>query len=162
MDLLIKLAAGTRVANSGRVSLEIVGVGQQFEALLEQARDQGVTDILRFVPFQQDIWGLLAGWDAAILTSDHEGLPMICLEALACGVPVFARNVGGLRELVLGPEQGVLVDSSDPAELAARLVEFLATQVEVSGRRSRLPSSFTAESMCEGYLRVYERVKMTA
>lgn len=162
LDLLIKMAAAMRAAVSGRVRFEIVGDGPLREALLAQARDEGVSDIVTFVPFQQDIWRMLTGWDATILTSDHEGLPMICLEALACGVPVFARRVGGLRELVLGPEQGALVDSSDPAELAARLVEFLAGQGDVSSRRSRLPPSFTADSMCDGYLHVYEHVKVSA
>ena len=84
---------------------------------------------------------------------------MICLEALAGGVPVFARDVGGLRELVLGPEQGALLDSTDPAEMAARLVQFLQEYAGARDRHSRLPLKFTADSMCDGYLGVYERVK---
>ena len=84
---------------------------------------------------------------------------MICLEALAAGVPVFARQVGGLRELVLGPEQGTLVDSADPEEIARRLVRFVVEQVGAeSTRRNRLPPTFTAERMCAGYLDVYARV----
>jgi glycosyltransferase involved in cell wall biosynthesis len=159
LDLLIKVAAAARDLAPGAVRFEIVGDGPLRAELTAQARALQVTDIVTFVPFQQNIWSMLAGWDAAILTSDHEGLPMICLEALASGVPVFARNVGGLRELVLGPEQGALLDSTDPAEMAARLLRFLGEPSGAPAGRSRLPPAFTADSMCDGYLGVYERVR---
>jgi glycosyltransferase involved in cell wall biosynthesis len=156
LDLLIATAAAMR----GPTRFEIVGDGPLRPELVRQARELGVQDRVTFVPFQADIWSMLAGWDAVVLTSDHEGLPMIFLEALASGVPVFARDVGGLREVVLGPEQGVLLDSADPAEIAARLGSFLAERSLDETRRSRLPATFTADSMCDGYLNVYERVKI--
>jgi glycosyltransferase involved in cell wall biosynthesis len=160
LDLLIQIAAHAQRLAPGALRFEIVGAGPLQTRLLEQAQSAGVTDTVTFVPFQDNIWNTLGSWDVAILTSDHEGLPMICLEALAAGVPVFAREVGGLRELVLDPEQGMLVDSADPTELARELVRFSTEPPQLGQRRCRLPPSFTAASMCGGYLHVYERVRV--
>ena len=157
LDLLIEVAACAHRQSPGALRFEIVGAGPLLEQLLAQAHAAQLGDSVTFVPFQPDIWNTLASWDAAILTSDHEGLPMICLEALAAGVPVFARDVGGLRELVLGPEQGALSDSTDPAEIAAQLLCFVAQQSEPARRRNRLPAGFTVERMCEGYLETYRQ-----
>lgn len=161
LDLLIKIAACARHLAPGALRFEIAGAGPLREELIEQTRAAGIADTVSFVPFQSDIWNTLGSWDAVILTSDHEGLPMICLEALAAGVPVFARNVGGLRELVLGPEQGILIDSTDPADMAATLLKFVGQQCEsgIARRFSRLPAMFTSDRMCEGYLDVYLRLR---
>jgi glycosyltransferase involved in cell wall biosynthesis len=160
LDLLIQIAAGARNLAPGALRFEIAGAGPLREELIAQTRAAGVADIVTFVPFQSDIWNTLGSWDVVILTSDHEGLPMICLEALAAGVPVFARRVGGLREVVLGPEQGILTDSTDPVEIAALLLKFVGQQSESAParRRSRLPAMFTSDRMCEGYLDVYRKL----
>lgn len=158
IDLLIQIAAIVRQLASDTVHFQIVGGGPLQQQLLEQARSAGVADTVSFVPFQPNIWNTLASWDVAILTSDHEGLPMICLEALAAGLPVFARNVGGLREVVLGPEQGALLDSADPEKMAVALLEFIASPSATGPRRSRLPADFSADAMCAGYTGVYGRL----
>lgn len=155
IDLLIQIAAIVRQLASDTVHFQIVGAGPLQQQLLEQACSAGVADTVSFVPFQPNIWGTLGSWDVAILTSDHEGLPMICLEALAAGVPVFARDVGGLREVVLGPEQGVLLDSADPGKIAVALLEFFGSQSAAGPRRNRLPADFSADAMCAGYIGVY-------
>jgi L-malate glycosyltransferase len=160
LDLLIQVAAHAHRLAPDALHFEIVGTGPLHGQLLEQAQAAGVGGTVTFVPFQPYIWNTLAAWDVAILTSDHEGLPMICLEALAAGVPVFARDVGGLRELVLGPEQGRLIDSADPEELARQLLRFVSERPSPALRFSRLPPDFVAATACSGYLRIYEELAL--
>lgn len=54
-----------------------------------------------------------------------EGLPSTILEAFACGTPVFATPVSGIRDVVQEGETGFLMDDTDPAGLADRIVEIL-------------------------------------
>ena len=59
-----------------------------------------------------------------VLSSRSENLPLAVLEALCCGLPVVATSVGGVSEAV--GQDGALVPSDDPAELARAVEEVIA------------------------------------
>jgi glycosyltransferase involved in cell wall biosynthesis len=65
--------------------------------------------------------------DALCLPSFNEGLPNVCIEAAACGLPVVASNVGGVPEVVKEGVNGFLVPAGDPAALSAALQKALST-----------------------------------
>ena len=70
-----------------------------------------------------------------VLSSVHEALPNVVLEAMAAGLPVVATRVGGLPELVAPGETGWLVPPRDPAALAAALSQLLADPRDPAGLR---------------------------
>lgn len=78
---------------------------------------------------------LLGGADALVYPSLYEGFGLPVLEAMACGTPVIASNVAALPELVDGA--GVLVDPSDPDELAERIGSVIADHELRRGLRER-------------------------
>ncbi|MGH9580544.1 MAG: glycosyltransferase, partial [Terriglobales bacterium] len=86
--------------------------------------------------------------DILVLSSDHEGLPMILLEALSLGVNVVARSVGGIPEAITDGVHGVLVDSADPAVLAEKCLQLRADPI----RRKRMAQ--------EGFRRVADHFAM--
>jgi glycosyltransferase involved in cell wall biosynthesis len=59
--------------------------------------------------------------DVVVVPSRREGLGLVAIEALACGVPVVAANVGGLPEVVRDGENGLLIPPGDAVALAAAL-----------------------------------------
>jgi glycosyltransferase involved in cell wall biosynthesis len=61
--------------------------------------------------------------DAVVLSSRSEGLPNVLAEAKACGVPVIATDVGGVRELI--DENDRVVRPNDPAALAAAISDLI-------------------------------------
>lgn len=67
----------------------------------------------------------LASWynaaDVLVMPSQYETFGMVALEAMACGTPVIASNVGGLHHLVVNEETGYLVVPNDPQTLAEHL-----------------------------------------
>jgi D-inositol-3-phosphate glycosyltransferase len=67
--------------------------------------------------------------DVVVVPSRSESFGLVALEAAACGVPVVAAAVGGLRTLVADGVSGLLVDSRDPAAFAARIDGLLADPV---------------------------------
>jgi glycosyltransferase involved in cell wall biosynthesis len=82
----------------------------------------------------------MAAADLITLPSYMEGCPNVILEALACGRPAVATNVGGIPEILNG-ESGELVPPRDPAALAHALASVLdrnwdATDLSARGSRS--------------------------
>jgi glycosyltransferase involved in cell wall biosynthesis len=106
----------------------IAGDGSEEARLKNLARTLAIQDRVLFLGHRSDIADVLRALDVLVLCSDHEGLPMILLEALSLGVPVVARRVGGIPEVLEDGVNGVLVDSPHPAALAARCLEVLADE----------------------------------
>ena len=59
--------------------------------------------------------------DIFVYPSYHEGMPMAVIEAMACGLPIIASEVGGLPDLVLHGQNGLLVPAGQPDQLAAAI-----------------------------------------
>jgi teichuronic acid biosynthesis glycosyltransferase TuaC len=108
-------------------SLVILGDGPLREKLQEQARTLQIAHHVRFVGSckhdQVPLW--INASDTVCLASSNEGLPNVLREALSCGRPVVATDVGGVAELVSSPAYGRLVPAGDTAGMAQALNEVL-------------------------------------
>lgn len=102
----------------------------EFEVLANMKRiiaekDMGYcVHITGYIPDEQ----LVATYRQAamfVLPSLFEPFGMTALEAMACGRPVVASRLGGIREVVTSEESGLLVDPADPAELSAAIIRLL-------------------------------------
>jgi glycosyltransferase involved in cell wall biosynthesis len=92
--------------------------------------------------------------------SRADNLPLAILEAMACGRPVLGTRVGGIPELVLDGETGLLVDAEDP-EAMARALDRLAASPELRrelGRkaRERAAEHFSADGIARRTVSLYE------
>ncbi len=101
--------------------------------------------------------------DAALFVyiTDLEGLGSAALLAMAYGVPVIASEVGGLPEIVIDGETGLLT-SNEPVEVA-RAIQRLLGDRELAERlaaraRARVEKEFSIDRMVHGTQRVYERI----
>lgn len=63
--------------------------------------------------------------DFLVLPSHSEGLPQVVLEAMNCGLPVIATDVGGTKEAVIDGETGLLIPARDPVALAAAMTSLI-------------------------------------
>ena len=104
----------------------IAGEGREEARLRALTQSLGLGDRVSFLGHRNDIYDVLRALDILVLCSDHEGLPMVLLEALCLGVVVVARAVGGIPEVIQNGANGILVDSSDPRSLANACVQVLA------------------------------------
>lgn len=113
VDLLLDAVARVPTAE-----VCIVGGGRERAALERRAERLGIAHRAHFAGEQRDPRPWLAAFDVFALASDWEGMPNAVLEAMAAGLPVVATRVGGVPELVVPGETGLLVDRGDPAALA--------------------------------------------
>ncbi|MBO5889906.1 MAG: glycosyltransferase [Alistipes sp.] len=100
--------------------------------------------------------------DLFMLPSNYEGLPMVIIEAMSCGKPVVASDVGGVSEIVRNDVNGYTLPNM--AELFAERIEAILSD---SGLYKRLSDSsleifereLTVNRMVEGYMSVYNSLK---
>ena len=97
------------------------GGGSYERQLRELAASLNVTARVRFLGFRSDAPKLLQASDAFVLPSTHEGLPLSILEAQACGVPVVASDIPGVREIIDDGVTGFIVSADDPDGYSERL-----------------------------------------
>ena len=147
LDILIEAVANLR-AHDANVTAVIVGDGPELENLRRLAVERGVADHVRFTAAlpnhmvraelaEADVFCLPCRVDEA---GDRDGIPVVLMEAMACGVPVVAGDLPAIRELVEDTVTGRLVPADDPATLAEVLASFLedrpsATALGRAGRR---------------------------
>ncbi len=127
LDVLIDAFAKT--CQSHAVCLKIAGEGSEQAALQLRAEDLGVSDRIEFVGHQKDVVRFYQSLDLFVLPSlSTEGLPLVLLEAMACGCPVVATAVGGSVEIFDNPKQGLLVSPGDVWALAKAMDSIVASK----------------------------------
>ncbi len=137
----------------------IAGTGREEEALKNSLRGSELEQRVLFLGGRDDIYDVLRAMDLLLITSDHEGLPTVLLEAMALGIPVVARNVGGIGEVISDNVSGRLVNSADAAAIAGAALPLL-TAGEL---RSRLidngfktVQAFSATRNAARYMHIYQ------
>jgi glycosyltransferase involved in cell wall biosynthesis len=156
----IFLAAAQEIVSSeANTKFVIAGEGDEEQTLRRLTHDLQLDDQVLFLGHRDDVFDVLRAMDVLVFCSDHEGLPMALLEALYLGVPVVARPVGGIAEVIQNGVSGVFVDSSDPRALAKECVNVLR---DADGRKRmaeagiRLVSAkFTAGNSAAEVARLY-------
>jgi D-inositol-3-phosphate glycosyltransferase len=115
------------------VTLVIVGGPSGADGEMELARthalvaELGVAEQVRFVPPQPhaDLADFYRAADVCLVPSRTESFGLVALESAACGTPVVAASVGGLRTLIDDTHTGFLVDGRDPVDFAAPVARLL-------------------------------------
>lgn len=105
-----------------------VGDGIDFQGLKESASDLESAGLVRFTGLLQDekLVNVLSSSDFLVLFSNYENMPVVILEAFACGLPVVATRVGGIPEMV-NNENGLLIDAANESQLIDALKIMLDT-----------------------------------
>jgi D-inositol-3-phosphate glycosyltransferase len=150
--LIVNIIGGASGANT-----------EEVDRLKELTTWLGIDDVVRFAP--PVARGDLAQWyraaDLVIVPSYSESFGLVALEAQACGTPVVATAVGGLRTAVADGISGVLVDGHDPkawSSVIARLLQEPQRRVLFSMGAIEHASHFGWDATARGTLDIYDQV----
>ena len=140
----------------------IVGQGVLEATLRQQIKSLNLEKQVLLTGFRSDVLSLQKGFDVFVMSSLSEGLGTSVIDAIACGRPVDATNVGGLPELVDPGKTGQLVSPHDPGALADAILNILqdkALQVRYGHAASkRARQLFSAERMIDETLSIYHKM----
>ena len=139
-DRLLALVAALKALRP-QVRVAIVGDGPLLESTRRRAVELGLADHVQFLGRREDVSAILRRARALVMTSENEGLSIALIEALACGLPVFAPHVGDLAELLSHGRNGAFIDVTDPAGAARVIASILDdpprwTEMSAAARRT--------------------------
>jgi glycosyltransferase involved in cell wall biosynthesis len=140
--------------------IELIGEGPQEPQLREMVRLSGVSDRVVFRGFlsQDEVRDAMQRARIFVLPSLEEGLGVVLLEALACGTPVVASDVGGIPDIVTR-DVGALVPPADPSCLRDAIVRILRSPelwAEFStNARARVVMSFDWDHIAQRFVTLY-------
>jgi glycosyltransferase involved in cell wall biosynthesis len=95
-----------------------VGDGPESDEIKINVEKYGLKDFFKFVGYQKDVLSFIHRMDFVILPSKSEGFPNVVLEAMACQKPVVATRVGGVSEVVIDGETGIIIEPGDVTALS--------------------------------------------
>lgn len=141
--------------------LQLVGDGSLRDKLQKRIEALEVTDKVEMLGNRNDVDKLMNRFDFFVLPSLAEGISNTILEAMACGLPVIATNVGGNGDLVVDTKTGYLVDAYDPQGLANKMQSYIddpdTCQLHGSQSRQRIEQEFSLDVMVKKYHAIYTR-----
>lgn len=154
-----------------KFEIRIVGVGDLTEQLKQQAAavNEGAEIIFTGKLSPEDLANEYKTANVFTLPAivdhkgDTEGLGVVLIEAMELGLPIVASNVGGIPDVVVDGESGILVPEKDPAALADAFKRLEADptliQKLLAGARNRIDKCFTWDGIIERQVEVYKRLQ---
>lgn len=134
------------------LQLAIIGDGRERESLKAQAQAHGLGSRVHFLGVRGAIETILPAFDAFVLPSRAEGLPLAIVEAQACGIPIVASDVGAVREACC-PDTAILAAPENP-RLLANAISRQLTRDLVSSPREFVMKRFSLDQMISDYARL--------
>ncbi|MEV7638258.1 CDP-glycerol glycerophosphotransferase family protein [Pseudarthrobacter enclensis] len=131
--------------------LVLIGDGVLAGELRRLTHDLGLETCVYFAGMQDNPFAILRKSDCFVLSSNHEGQPMVLLEAMVMGMPIVATDIEGNRGVLAGPDgdHGLLVPNS-VGGLVAGMQAYLAGDVQ--------PATFDADKYLANAIAKFERI----
>lgn len=153
-DYRTLLEAVSLVRKEKRVRLIVLGEGEERSKLLQYAERLDMKDDFSLPGYVSNPLAYMSAAALFAMSSTHEGLPFVLVEALACGCPIVSTDCpSGPSEILLEGKLGLLVPLKDPERMAAALLASLAAPGDAGLRISRA-REFTVEKSASAYLDV--------
>jgi glycosyltransferase involved in cell wall biosynthesis len=146
---------------SGSLPLVLIeGTGPELQRLIGQVRQAGLSDEVRFIGTESDIFNLMNAVDVIVLPSiSHEDFPNVVLEAMSLGKAVIASNLSGVPEQIVQEESGLLVEPMDVRGLSGAIRKVLMDpqlRIKLGNQASRrFFELFRSDVAVNNYRRLY-------
>lgn len=141
--------------------LEIIGgTPESVEQYSRIVSEQGLSEEITFFGQRpaEFIAAQMNAADVFLLMSHFEGMPVVLLEAMACGLPVISTKVGAVP-LMVGSERGLVLEGSRARDFAEALARFTRDRFESpAGMHQYIQEHYGYEAVCRRITAIYEEV----
>jgi len=141
------------------LKLFLVGDGDTHKALKEETNKLKISEFVEFTGYVKSPKNYLALSDVYISSSHREGLSLSTLEAMACGLPVIATDVGGVRDLA--QENGILIKDNDEDGLLDAMRKLMndgELRLSMGKKSLEMVKEYSAPQMADKYSALYDEI----
>ena len=139
----------------------IAGDGHLKKTLLNQTKELGLSDCVKFLGFRKDVPNLLQALDVLAIPSKFEGLGTVILDSLQAGCAISSTKTGGIPEIIDHGKSGLLCEVGDYSNFAVNLQKLIESENlrKLYGETGRLKvqEQFSVEQMVEGNIASYKK-----
>lgn len=144
------------------VHFYIYGDGPMRDSLQALVQSKHMNDYIHFEGHCDNVLQKLYCLDAIVMTSEHEGLPMVLLEAMSLQIPIIACAVGGIPNLLDHNKCGTLIHNCTPENFSQAIIN-LINHPEAHKQLSlqafeRVRQHYSAKHSAESYLNLYDHL----
>ena len=126
-------AAEELIRRGVKAKFVLVGKGKLEPEIKALVKEKGIEDHIIFAGFRRDVPQILPEFDLFMFTSNNEPTGGVLLESYACRVPIVAANAGGIPEVVVPNETGLLAEVGNPIDFADK-VELLLNNEDMQSK----------------------------
>ena len=159
LDLWLETAAILRDTCDHQFSFYIIGDGPEKGRVTCLVKKLLLDDCVHLLGEQKNVPALLKQMDLLLLTSDHEGVPMVILEALSLKTLVVAHSVGGITAVLDNGRAGYLVNRHDPLGYSEEILRSLDEPADANKKKeagfAQVNSGYAAKASSEKYAAKY-------
>lgn len=140
----------------------LVGDGEEMDNIKNKVNKLGLENQVIFAGYREDIPRILTESDIYISPSKNEAISFSIMEALACGVPVVATEVGGVPEVINKGKCGIMVNYGDEKEFAKAIFQLYNNKSEYEemkkNSRQLIEENFSLNNMIEKTYSLYRNL----
>jgi len=153
-----------------KTKLLIVGSGPEKSRLMQLSAELEIINRIVFIDevLQEDLIPLYSMADILILpsiidvTGETEGLGVVLLEAMACRVPVIGSNVGGIKDIIIDGETGLISEQKNSDSLAEKILQLLSDEQlrkkVIENGFKLVKEKFAWEAISDRFMNIYMEV----
>jgi len=143
------------------VHFVILGDGNMHNEISNYIKSKNLQKHFSLLGFRENIHELLPDFDVFLLTSKTEGLGTSILDAFACSIPVVATEAGGITEIVIHNETGLLAQIKNPQQLADNVIKLItdnSLKTMLTRNAKKKLNDFTKQQTATKILEVYYQI----
>jgi L-malate glycosyltransferase len=156
------LEGAQRVCKNNNTTFVIAGDGPLKKDAIDFIQTNNIENSVKIIGFRNDPYDILNMFDIFTLTSLHEGVPMVLLEAMCLAKPIIATNVGGIPEICIHGENAILIDPMDSngfTDACLKLIQNTALRYKIGCQaRKDLYNKHTIGHVVEMVENIYQKV----
>ena len=140
--------------------LTLMGDGPDKDSLLSLIKELRLGNRVNVIPWNDDFNDLYGKYDIFLMPSNHEGAGSILIDIMRLRLPIIASEVGGIPDLVIDNETGLLAPTNDPDTLANKILTLKnnALKDNLIKGAYRKSLDYTPQKMFESYDKIYREI----